>query len=52
MSCGDEFIASSHRGQIGIHLWANNCFYNDVLSVESALQRLLRECAESRSAAK
>ena len=31
MSCGDEFIASSHRGQIGIHLWANNCFYNDVL---------------------
>ena len=27
MSCGDEFIASSHRGQIGIHLWANNCFY-------------------------
>ena len=31
MSCGDEFIASSHRDQIGIHLWANNCFYNDVL---------------------
>ena len=31
ISTNDEFIATSHQNQIGIQIWANNCFYSDVL---------------------
>lgn len=31
ISTNDEFIATSHQKQIGIQIWANNCFYSDVL---------------------
>lgn len=31
ISTNDEFIASSHQDELGIRIWANNCFYSDVL---------------------
>lgn len=31
ISTNDEFIATSHQQQIGIQIWANNCFYSDIL---------------------
>ena len=31
ISTNDEFIATSHRDELGIRIWANNCFYSDVL---------------------
>lgn len=31
ISYNDEFVATSHEGQIGISIWANNSYYQDIV---------------------
>lgn len=31
ISYNDEFIATSHEDQIGISIWANNSYYQDIV---------------------